>query len=182
MPQVPQGAAPPERSYWALVRLLAEGNIEVEAKLVRRVLAEVERDRSQLDTDVEAARERRRLLHASGSVLDLEVSCEVAEEGYRMMRESARKSRAEAEAREAKAHAIWLTLQDRLEGAREAEQKLKDLVPPELAEQLEARRDLLTGVRAHLDVARQRGLCIEHLEAAQEQAELAWREVRAAIW
>ena len=83
MPELEETAPVEERRYWELVRQLANAPEEVKGVDVDSVTAAARRTRDQLHEDVGAALERRRLLIASGALLNLEVSCEVAAEGYR---------------------------------------------------------------------------------------------------
>lgn len=182
MPQLEESASPELRLYWDLVRRLANAPEEVQRCDVDRVCAAAERSRDQLHADVSAALERRRLLIACGSLLNLEVSCEVAAEGYRMMRESARRAREEAAAREDGAREVWRILKGRLEGALAAERRLRELLPAELAEELTGRRERVLSVMERLEAARRERRCVEHMEADLEAAEDAWREVRDLVW
>ena len=182
MPQLEESTSEEERLYWDLVRRLANKPEDVERSEVDRLRSAAGRDRDQLHEDVSAALERRRLLIACGSLLNLEVSCEVAAEGYRMMRESARRAREEATAREVGARQVWRILRSRLDGALDAERRLRELLPAELATELTGRRERVLTVMERLEVARRERRCIEHVEADLETAEQAWREVRDLVW
>ena len=98
-----------------------------------------------------------------------------------LQREAADQARAEAAAKEAKARATFRDLQGKLRGARRAEQQLAELLPPHLVERLDSRRKQLVECRALIERARRNGKSAEHLEAALEHAEIAWKTTRKAI-
>ncbi|RMG18624.1 MAG: hypothetical protein D6731_01595 [Planctomycetota bacterium] len=166
--------------YHELVRAVARRE-EVPAAELEEALRAAQKSREDFERDLALARERRRLLKESNELLELELRCAIAAEGYRMIREAAARARAEAAAREERARAAFRQLQGRLRGARRAEQRLCELLPPHLVERLEERRRRLEECRRRLAEARRAGRSVEHLEADLEQAEQAWRAARDAI-
>jgi hypothetical protein len=182
MPELSPSAAPELRAYWDLVRRLANAPEEVDPDDVDRCCVAAAKSREQLHTDVRHALERRRLLIASGGVVDLKVSCDVAAEGYRLVRESAEKARQDAAGREAGARRAWCILRGRLEGARAAERRLRELIPAHLARELEARRGQVLAALEALEEGRRLGINTEHLEAGLHYSEEQWRSARERIW
>ena len=169
-----------EARYRQLVRRVVRSGDDpsgVDAELLRLR----GRPGADLARDVALLRERHRLLEEVGELPDLELRCELAEEGYRLLLESGAQARAEANAREAPAREAWRGLRAKLRRAREAEQRLRAELPSELALELEQRRLQLAAARTQLSEARRAGVNLEYPEAAVEQALLAWRRVRDAL-
>jgi hypothetical protein len=169
-----------EMRYRKLVRRLVRGGGDP-AQVPAGALRALGRSAEELLQDVEALQRRFDLFEAVGNLPDLEARCELAEEGYRVILESAAKARAEAAEREARARAAWSSLRNQLRCAREAEEALRSLLPAEGVALLEARREQLEVARQQLYRIRREGRNTEHAEAAVEQALLAWRSVRDAV-
>ncbi len=169
-----------EDSYRQLVRLLLDDPNPCARERIEGVLRASGKRWSDLHADVEAARERRRLALASATIPELEVRCEIADEGFRLIHEAAERSRAEAALRESKAQEVVQDLLGRLEGARAAQRRLKQLLPRELVAGWEEAEERYREARHRFEAARRAGRNTEYVEAALHDAVAAFERAKAA--
>lgn len=127
---------------------------------------------------------RKKLALKTATLPELELRYQIAEEGYRLIQEAADKARAEANKQEQKARRVYDTLRERLEDAREAERRLKAVLPTELVARWEAAEDKVRDARQLRDDAKSAGRNVEYVEAALEQLEVDLRDARtdALTW
>lgn len=168
-----------ERRYRVLLRHLARGGAPPpELDLILRVAG---RERSELERDLQAWRERAQLAARAEQVVDLLDRVAIAREGYLLVRQSTLRARQEAEEREARARASYDALAQQMAQAREADETLKALLPAEQRAAWEAAEIAVGRARDALRSARLGGRNAEHLEAdleaAQAQLEAARRRV-----
>ena len=139
------------------------------------------RQRSELERDLKAWRERAQLAARAEQVVELLDRVAIAREGYLLIRQSTRLARQEAEEREARARASYDALAQQMARAREADETLKALLPAEQRAAWEAAELKVGQARDALRSARLGGRNAEHLEAdletAQAQLEAARRMV-----
>ncbi|MBL4844150.1 MAG: hypothetical protein JKY65_01375 [Planctomycetes bacterium] len=168
-----------QRRYRVLLRHLARGGTPpAELDLILRIAG---RDRSGLEHDLSAWRERVRLASRAEEVVALLDRVAIAREGYLLVRQSARRTCEEAEARERRARATYDALAHRMEQARAADDALKALLPCELRSEWEAAEVRVQQTRTSLRDACLGGRNAEHLEADLEAAESHLEAVRASV-
>ncbi len=175
-----RGASDAEQAYQELVRLLVDDPNPCQRERMEQVLTRCGRRWSDLHADVEAARERKRLALVSATIPELEVRCAIADEGFRLIQEAAERARAEADARESKAQRMFKELMLRLEGARTARRRLKQLLPRHLVADWEEAEERARHARERFEGARRAGRNTEHLEADLHTATAALERAQSA--
>ncbi|HBP18500.1 MAG TPA: hypothetical protein DEA08_12045 [Planctomycetes bacterium] len=136
---------------------------------------------AELERDLEGLRQRASLIHEAAELLDLAERCEIAREGYRLVRQAARQARAEANERERRAREVYQTLQDRLAEAKAAREALEEELPGSALADWREAEDLLQRCRDAIRAARGEGRNVERLEAAVQQAELRYEAARRSV-
>lgn len=168
-----------ERRYRVLLRHLARGGSPPpELDVILQIAG---RQRAELDRDLAAWRERARLAARAEQVVDLLDRVAIAREGYLLIRQSARRAREEAEAREARARAAYDALAEQMAQAKAADETLKALLPAELRAEWEQAELQVRETRDALRGARLAGRNAEHLEADLETAQARLDATRRSV-
>lgn len=161
---------------WTLAEFSSERRAEAVAELRR-----LGRTPAELERDLEGLRQRTSLIHEAAELLDLAERCEIAGEGYRLVRQAARQARAEANERERRAREVYQALQGSLAEAKAARQALEEELPGSAFADWREAEELLQRCRAAIRAARSEGRNVERLEAAIQQAELRYEAARRAL-
>ena len=161
---------------WSLAEFSSERRAEAVAELRR-----LGRTPAELERDLEGLRERSGLIHGAAELLDLAERCEIAREGFRLVREAARQARAEADERERRAREVYQVLQRRLAEAKAAREALEESLPGSALADWREAEELLQRCRAATREARGEGRNVERLEAAVQQAELRYEAARRGV-
>jgi len=161
---------------WTLAEFNSERRGEAVAELRR-----LGRTPTELERDLEGLRQRASLIHGAAELLDLSERCEIAGEGYRLIRQAARQARAEANERERRAREVYQSLRDRLAEAKAAREALEEVLPGPALEEWREAEELLQRCRDAIRAARREGRNTERLEAAVQQAEIRYDAARRAL-
>jgi hypothetical protein len=169
----------PHALYRSLLRRIAAGE-DIESEVLEPILCTLGRTPQELEADLRAIRQRRHLAKCASELTDLTERLAIADEGYRLVRESAQEARDKAKSRERRARRALSHLQRRLRQARQAEDELKQLLPSPAVKAWEAAEKGLAEARTALRRGHRECRNTEYLEADVETAERFYDEARRA--